>query len=83
MAVPALPISVIDDEDERTITVEFDQPVEPGGEITVALRARNPRDGIYVYQLAAYPAGATKGQYAGIERLNFYAPERRRRFPLF
>ena len=78
-----LPISVVDNEDERTITVEFDQPVEPGGEITVALRARNPRDGIYVYKLAAYPAGATEGQYAGVERLNFYAPERRRRFSFF
>lgn len=77
-----LPISVTDDSDKRTITVEFDQPVEPGGEITVALRARNPRDGIYVYKLAAYPAGATEGQYAGVERLNFYAPEWRR-FPRF
>ena len=73
-----LPISVTDDSDKRTITVEFDQPVEPGGEITVALRARNPRDGIYIYKLAAFPAGATEGQYAGVERLNFYAPERRR-----
>lgn len=73
-----LPINVIDDSDKRTITVEFDQPVEPGGEITVALTARNPRDGIYIYKLAAYPAGATEGQYAGVERLNFYAPERRR-----
>ena len=77
-----LPISVSDDSDERTITVEFDQPVEPGGKITIALRARNPRDGIYIYKLAAYPAGATEGQYAGVERLNFYAPERRR-FRLF
>lgn len=73
-----LPIKVTDDRDKRTITVEFDRPVAPGGEITVALKARNPRDGIYVYQLMAYPAGATEGQYAGVERLNFYAPERRR-----
>ncbi|MGB3300729.1 MAG: DUF2808 domain-containing protein [Phormidesmis sp.] len=75
-----LPIKVTNNRDQRTLTVEFDPPVAPGGDITIALRARNPRDGIYVYQLAAYPAGATEGQYAGVERLNFYAPRRRFRW---
>lgn len=74
-----LPLGLVDsDRDERTITVEFDPPVEPGRQVTVALEARNPRDGIYMYRLTAFPVGATEGQYAGIERLDFYAPTRRR-----
>ncbi|MGD1866785.1 MAG: DUF2808 domain-containing protein [Phormidesmis sp.] len=72
--------STFDDDDARTVTVEFDPPVEPGQQVTVALRARNPRDGIYQYRLTAFPVGAIEGQYAGIERFNIYAPERRDRF---
>ena len=76
-----LPIAASDNDDKRTVTVEFNPPVEPGQQITVALRARNPRDGIYLYRLTAFPVGATEGQYAGIERFNIYAPSRRdRRF---
>ena len=66
--------------DQRTITVEFDPPVEPGRQVTVVLEARNPRDGIYPYRLTAFPVGATEGQYAGVERLNIYEPVRRDRF---
>ncbi|MGB7087582.1 MAG: DUF2808 domain-containing protein [Phormidesmis sp.] len=74
------PLSQVENNtDDRTITVKFDPPVEPGGQLTIALRSRrNPRDGIYVYRLTAYPVGASEGQYAGITRLNFYAPTRRR-----
>ncbi|MEL7053814.1 MAG: DUF2808 domain-containing protein [Cyanobacteria bacterium J06588_5] len=75
-----LPITATDNDDDRTVTVEFDPPVQPGQQITVALRARNPRDGIYLYRLTAFPVGATDGQYAGIERFNIYAPSRRDRF---
>lgn len=70
--------AVENDSAQRAIAVVFDPPVEPGGQVTVALRARNPRDGIYVYQLSAFPAGASTGQYAGVERLNFYRPSRDR-----
>lgn len=80
-----LPLSTVNnDRDQRTIVVEFDPPVEPGREVTVVLEARNPRDGIYTYQLTAFPVGATEGQYAGVERLNIYEPARRRdRFDWF
>lgn len=71
--------AVENDRDNRTITVQFDPPVEPGRQVTVVLNARNPRDGIYTYQLTAFPVGATEGQYAGVERLHFYEPVRRRR----
>ncbi|MEL6814902.1 MAG: DUF2808 domain-containing protein [Cyanobacteria bacterium J06598_3] len=77
----SLPLSRVDDDrDRKTITVEFDPPVEPGRQVTVALHARNPRDGIYVYRLTAFPMGATEGQYAGVEQLTFYEPPRRDRF---
>lgn len=76
----SLNISTTDDDRARSITVEFDPPVAPGRQITVALRARNPRDGIYLYRLTAFPAGASEGQYAGIERFNIYAPSRRHPF---
>ena len=70
--------AVENNRDNRTITVQFDPPVEPGRQVTVVLSARNPRDGIYTYQLTAFPVGATEGQYAGVERLHFYEPVRRR-----
>lgn len=72
--------AVEDNSDERNITVVFDPPVDPGEQVTVALSARNPRDGIYIYQLTAFPVGASVGQYAGVERLNFDRPRRRDRF---
>lgn len=71
------------DRDQRTITVKFDPPVQPGSELIVALNARNPRGGIYIYRLSAFPVGASEGQYAGIQRLDFLEPSRRRRFGLF
>ena len=75
-----LPLSEVNNNrDNRTIVVEFDPPVEPGRDITVALRARNPRSGIYTYQLTAFPVGATEGQYAGVESLTFYDTSDRRR----
>ena len=70
--------SVESDRNQRTITVEFDPPVEPGRQVTVVLNARNPRAGIYTYQFTAFPVGAQEGQYAGVERLNIYEPIRRR-----
>ncbi len=76
-----LPLGAVEnDRDQRKVTVVFNPPVEPGKQVTVALRARNPRDGLYIYQLSAFPVGASEGQYAGVERLNFYRPNRRDRF---
>ena len=76
-----LPFSRLEnDADNRRITVEFDPPVNPGQQLTVALNARNPRSGSYIYRLTAFPVGATEGQYAGVERLDFHESFRRRRF---
>ncbi|MEM9162978.1 MAG: DUF2808 domain-containing protein, partial [Cyanobacteria bacterium P01_F01_bin.4] len=68
---------VANDTDERTMTVVFDPPVEPGRQVTVALKAhRNPRDGIYLYRVVAYPPGASgRGQRIGTGRLSFYEQE--------
>lgn len=74
------PIDIDNNRDQRTVTVEFDPPIEPGNPVTVALRARNPREGIYVYRLTAFPVDAIEGQYAGVEQLTFRRPIRRDRF---
>lgn len=65
---------VENDTDERTITVVFDPPIEPGLQITVALKAHhNPRGGIYLYQVTASPPGISgPGQRVGLGRLQFY-----------
>ncbi len=74
-----LNISTADDWDNRTVTVTFDPPVPPGRQITVALNATNPRDGIYIYEVAATPPNTEGlGQRIGIERLNFYQGSDRR-----
>ena len=77
----ALDVSVNDDWDNRTVTVIFDPPVPPGRQITVALNASNPRDGVYIYEVAAAPPNTEGlGQRIGIERLNFYQGSDRRYF---
>ena len=69
----ALDITVTNSIDNRTVTVEFDSPVQPGQQITVALNSRNPRDGIYIYEIVGSPPGVTgPGQRIGIARLQFY-----------
>lgn len=76
-----LDISVNDDWDNRTVTVTFDPPVAPGRQITVALNAQNPRDGVYIYEVTAAPPDTEgAGQRIGIERLNFYQGSDRRYF---
>ncbi|MGB3765806.1 MAG: DUF2808 domain-containing protein, partial [Phormidesmis sp.] len=50
-----LNISTDDDWNNRTVTVTFDPPIPPGRQVTVALNATNPRDGIYIYEVAATP----------------------------
>lgn len=76
-----LNIATQDDIDNRTVTITFDPPVPPGRQITIALNATNPRDGIYIYEVAAMPPETTElGQRIGIERLNFYQGSDRRYF---
>ena len=57
------------------VTIVFDQPVQPGSTVTVALAAqRNPnRGGVYLFGVTAYPVGENGlGQFLGYGRINFY-----------
>lgn len=57
------------------VMVVFDQPVQPGSTVTVAIAAKaNPNySGTYEFGLTAYPAGENGlGQFLGYGRLNFY-----------
>lgn len=56
-------------------TIVFDQPVQPGSTVTVALAVqRNPTwSGIYQFGVTAYPTGENSlGQFLGFGRINFY-----------
>ncbi len=72
--------SVTNDFDQRTMTVTFDPPIQPGCEVTVVLGSfRNPRDGIYIYRVVGFPPGEGRdGRRLGIGRLQFYEPIQRR-----
>jgi hypothetical protein len=57
------------------VTIVFDQPVQPGSTVTVALAAqRNPGwGGVYLFGVTAYPAGGDGlGQFLGYGRISFY-----------
>lgn len=73
----AIPLgNVSHDRETRTVTVEFDPPVEPGTTLTVVLRpVRNPMfPGVYLFGITAYPAGdRSYGQFLGYGRIRFYS----------
>jgi Protein of unknown function (DUF2808) len=53
----------------------FDQPVQPGSVVTLALQVdANPQiAGIYQFGVTAFPVGENStGQFLGVERINFY-----------
>jgi hypothetical protein len=57
-------------------TIVFDQPVQPGSTVTVALEAKANPDfgGIYEFGVTAFPAGENSmGQFLGFGRLSFYS----------
>ncbi|MBW4470532.1 MAG: DUF2808 domain-containing protein [Stenomitos rutilans HA7619-LM2] len=57
------------------VTIVFDQPVQPGSTVTVALAAQqNPSwGGVYEFGVTAYPDGENGlGQFLGYGRINFY-----------
>lgn len=57
------------------VTIVFDQPVQPGQTVTIALEAKsNPSwSGIYLFGVTAYPDGQPSlGQSLGYGRLHFY-----------
>ncbi|PSB34366.1 DUF2808 domain-containing protein [Stenomitos frigidus] len=58
------------------VTVVFDQPLQPGSTVTVAIAANaNPSfGGTYEFGVTAYPEGENgRGQFLGYGRLNFYS----------
>lgn len=63
------------DEEEHTLTLTFDPPVEPGTDVTLRIEPRrNPRrPGVYLLGVTAFPAGdIAHGQFLGYGRLHFY-----------
>jgi hypothetical protein len=57
------------------ITIAFEQPVQPGQTVTVAVKSEaNPTfGGVYLFGVTAYPAGESSlGQFLGYGRINFY-----------
>lgn len=72
---------VVENRDDRTLTIAFDPPVQPGGAITLALRpVRNPRfGGVYLFGATAYPVGEqVESTFMGYARLSFYERDRGR-----
>lgn len=56
-------------------TIVFDQPVQPGNTVTIALAAENnPHGGgVYLFGVTAYPDGKDGlGQFLGYGRIHFY-----------
>ncbi|MGB8700025.1 MAG: DUF2808 domain-containing protein [Thermosynechococcaceae cyanobacterium] len=60
---------------DDTLTVQFDPPIAPGTTVTLGLRPyNNPRNGgVYLFGVTAYPAGEkVSSQFIGYGRLQFY-----------
>lgn len=71
----AVPVQTTFDRDTQTVTVTFEQPIEPGTVVTIGLDPdRNPRlGGVYLFGVTAYPDGESAyGQFLGYGRLQFY-----------
>lgn len=63
------------DENTEEITVEFNRPVPPGSNVTIAIKPRTNPDygGVYLFGVTAYPPGdKSVGLYLGPGRLQFY-----------
>lgn len=73
---PEIPLaSVGGQEVPGTTMVVFEQPVQPGSTVTVAVDAQaNPSwGGIYEFGVTAYPTAENgRGQFLGYGRINFY-----------
>lgn len=66
---------VTSDRKTRTVTVNFNPPIQPGRKVTIALSPdRNPAyAGVYLFGVTAFPAGEKSyGQFLGFGRLHFY-----------
>jgi len=78
MASSAIPLASVGGEQPSNpdeVTIVFDQPVQPGSTVTVAVAVeRTPTiDGAYDFDVTAYPIGKNAiGQSLGYGRINFY-----------
>jgi hypothetical protein len=66
---------VTSDRPSRTVTVNFNPPVQPGRRVTIALAPyRNPSiGGVYLFGVTAFPAGEPSyGQFLGFGRISIY-----------
>lgn len=62
-------------EENQTISLIFDPPIEPGTTFSVGLKPKkNPQyGGVYIFGVTAYPEGSqSQGAYLGIGRFHFY-----------
>jgi hypothetical protein len=76
-AGPEIPLASIGGTQETagTAMIVFDQPVQPGSTVTVAVEAKaNPNwGGVYEFGVTAYPTNESgRGQFLGYGRINFY-----------
>ncbi|PZD72572.1 hypothetical protein C1752_03407 [Acaryochloris thomasi RCC1774] len=70
-----LPLKNVEADRQGKVTVTFEQPIPPGTEFTIRLRAkRNPdTGGTYLFGVTAFPDGEkAHGQFLGFGRLQFY-----------
>lgn len=75
---PAIPLASVGGEQPPNageVTVVFEQPVQPGSTVTVAIPViENPSfGGVYEFGVTAYPVGENQtGQFLGYRRINLY-----------
>lgn len=78
-AGPEIPLASIggpQPANSNEVTVVFDQPVQPGSTVTIALEAQaNPNfGGTYLFGVTAFPEGEeARGLFLGYGRLHFYS----------
>lgn len=77
-AGPEIPLASVGGEqptNSGAATIVFEQPVQPGTTVTVAIPVtENPSlGGVYEFGITAYPAGENnQGQFLGYRRINLY-----------
>jgi hypothetical protein len=77
--LPLASVGGFEPDNSQTATIVFNQPIEPGTTVTIALHARrNPnRGGTYLFGVTAYPVGeSANGLFLGHGRLTFYENSR-------
>ncbi len=68
-------ISSVTTDEQKQVSIRFEQPISPGSTVTVGLKARrNPNlGGVYLFGVTAFPAGEkVQSQFLGYGRLHFF-----------